>query len=74
LGNCKGPCEALQSEEDYDENIRQIKNILKGNLGEVIQHFKNVMKGWPAHWNLKRQNRYGKKSTISKITSRGLLW
>lgn len=45
LGNCKGPCESLQSEEDYNENIRQIKNILKGNLGEVIQHFKKEMKG-----------------------------
>src|SRR5881275_1449091 len=44
LGNCKGPCEALQSEEDYDENIGQIKNILKGNLNEVIHHFKNEMK------------------------------
>src|ERR671926_1225343 len=44
LGNCKGPCEGYQSEEDYDENIRQIKNILKGNLSEVIQHFKKEMK------------------------------
>src|SRR5947208_9966106 len=44
LGNCKGPCEALQPEEDYDENIRQIKNILKGNLNEVIQHFRKEMK------------------------------
>lgn len=45
LGNCKGPCEALQSEEDYDENIRQIKNILRGNLGAVVQHFKKEIKG-----------------------------
>ncbi|HUC82295.1 MAG TPA: excinuclease ABC subunit UvrC [Flavisolibacter sp.] len=45
LGNCKGPCEARQSEEDYNENIRQIKNILKGNLAAVIQHFKKEMKG-----------------------------
>ena len=44
LGNCKGPCEARQSEEDYNENIRQIKNILKGNLAAVIQHFKKEMK------------------------------
>ncbi|MDQ6609240.1 MAG: excinuclease ABC subunit UvrC, partial [Bacteroidota bacterium] len=43
--NCKGPCEALQSQEDYDENIRQIKNILKGNLTAVVQHFKKEMKG-----------------------------
>lgn len=44
LGNCKGPCENHQSEEDYDLNISQIKNLLKGNLNPVIQHFKNEMK------------------------------
>jgi len=44
LGNCKGPCEAHQSEEDYDANIAQIKNLLKGNLSPVLQHFKNEMK------------------------------
>jgi len=45
LGNCKGPCEARQTEDDYNANIAQIKNILKGNLGAVIQHFKGEMKG-----------------------------
>jgi excinuclease ABC subunit C len=45
LGNCKGPCEKHQSREDYDQNIAQIKNLLRGNLGPVIQHFKNEMKG-----------------------------
>jgi excinuclease ABC subunit C len=45
LGNCKGPCEGRQSLEDYNENITQVKNILKGNLGTVIQHFKKEMKG-----------------------------
>ena len=44
LGNCKGPCEGYQSLEDYHENITQVKNILKGNLGTVIQHFKKEMK------------------------------
>ncbi|HYF33466.1 MAG TPA: excinuclease ABC subunit UvrC [Chitinophagaceae bacterium] len=44
LGNCKGPCEALQSSEDYEQGLKQIKNILKGNLGPVIQHFKKEMK------------------------------
>ncbi|MGN6165667.1 MAG: excinuclease ABC subunit UvrC [Flavisolibacter sp.] len=45
LGNCKGPCEKYQTEEDYTQNIGQIKNLLKGNLGPVIQHFKTEMKG-----------------------------
>src|SRR6478752_5312368 len=43
LGNCKGPCEGLQSLEDYQQNIQQLRNILKGNLGPVIQHFKEQM-------------------------------
>ena len=43
LGNCKGPCEGRQSLNDYNENINQVKNILKGNLGSVIQHFKTEM-------------------------------
>lgn len=31
IGNCKGPCEGLQSEADYQIYIEQITNILKGN-------------------------------------------
>jgi len=44
LGNCKGPCEKLQTEEDYNESLVQLKNLLKGNLSPVIQHFKGDMK------------------------------
>src|SRR5580765_5243856 len=44
LGNCKGPCEAFQAKEDYDEGLKQLKNLLRGRLGPVIQHFKNEMK------------------------------
>jgi len=44
LGNCKGPCEALQTKEDYNEGLKQLKNLLKGKLSPVILHFKNEMK------------------------------
>ncbi len=43
LGNCKGPCEGLQSAADYAEGLQQVRNILKGNLGSVITHFKTEM-------------------------------
>ncbi len=43
LGNCKGPCQAYQSLDDYNEGIQQIKQILKGNLSPVIQTFKSQM-------------------------------
>src|SRR4051794_35134979 len=43
LGNCKGPCEAKQSEKEYAEALQQVRNILKGNIQPVIQHFKSEM-------------------------------
>ncbi|MBI5008429.1 MAG: excinuclease ABC subunit C [Bacteroidia bacterium] len=44
LGNCKGPCVGLQDEIEYDENIREIKDILRGNISSVIEHLKAQMK------------------------------
>ncbi|MDH7463780.1 excinuclease ABC subunit UvrC [Chitinophagaceae bacterium 26-R-25] len=44
LGNCKGPCEGLQSLEDYNAGLLQIENILKGNLGPILQQFRQQMK------------------------------
>ncbi len=44
LGNCKGPCEGLQSINDYDQGIHQLKHILKGNVYPVIQHFKALVR------------------------------
>ncbi|MFO7874562.1 MAG: excinuclease ABC subunit UvrC [Bacteroidales bacterium] len=48
IGNCKGPCEGLQSEEDYQATIDQIEQILKGNLGHVISELKSLMKEYAA--------------------------
>jgi excinuclease ABC subunit C len=44
LGNCKGPCVSLQTQEEYDEGISQIKHILKGNLSGVIEKYKQEQK------------------------------
>ncbi len=43
LGNCKGPCEGLQTKVDYDEGLQQIKQMIKGNLTPVIQRYKEEM-------------------------------
>jgi excinuclease ABC subunit C len=43
IGNCKGPCEALQTEQNYLEQITEIKEILRGNLGPVKNSFKGSM-------------------------------
>src|SRR5688500_7344791 len=43
IGNCKGPCEGLQNEEEYLKDIGQIRSILKGQLSIVEKHFHDQM-------------------------------
>jgi excinuclease ABC subunit C len=43
IGNCKAPCIAKQDEAEYSENIRQIIDILKGNITKVIDHLRELM-------------------------------
>ena len=43
LGNCKAPCIGNQSRNDYNDNLLQIKDILKGNISTVIDHLKSLM-------------------------------
>lgn len=44
IKNCKGPCEGLQSEEDYNQDISEITEILKGNFKDALKRFKTQMK------------------------------
>ena len=44
LGNCKGACEALETEAEYNDNIKAIKDILKGNFKDSLSQFKIQMK------------------------------
>ena len=44
IGNCKAPCVGKISEKDYNEYISQIRNILKGNVAEVIENMTRKMK------------------------------
>ncbi len=43
IGNCKGPCEGLQTEENYNIDIAAIRNIIKGNFKESIKSFHQLM-------------------------------
>lgn len=43
IGNCKGPCIGNQQEPEYNENMQQIKDILRGNISKVIDHLKIQM-------------------------------
>ena len=43
LGNCNAPCNGSQSLEDYLDNIEQIRNVLKGNIGDLLKYLKDKM-------------------------------
>ncbi len=43
IGNCKAPCVARQLEADYNLSIKQVRNILKGNVAEARQYLRNRM-------------------------------
>lgn len=40
IGNCKAPCEGLQTENDYLDSINEIKDILNGKTGQVVKQLK----------------------------------
>ncbi len=61
LGNCKGPCEALQSKEDYDANIKRVRDLLRGNLSPVINHFKQEMKEYAERLEFEKAEQVRKK-------------
>jgi len=74
LGNCKGPCEKLQTREDYDRSILGVKEIIKGNLSTVAKQLKELMMNYAAAQefekahivkeNLLSLEKYQSKSTV----------
>lgn len=43
IGNCKGPCEGLETQEHYQNQVNAIREILKGNFKESLKDFKKLM-------------------------------
>lgn len=81
IGNCKGPCEGLQSKEDYDQNLANIKDILNGKISVVKTRIKEQLDEAVANLNfelahqlkikLDKLENYQSKSTVvsSSITN-----
>jgi len=43
LKNCKGACEGLENEANYNDSIKEIRNIIKGNFKESLEKFQEMM-------------------------------
>jgi excinuclease ABC subunit C len=80
LGNCKGPCQNHQTEDDYLNSIEEIKDILNGKISAVIRTLKADMDDAAMNMNFELAHRlkhkydllenYQSKSTVvnSSIT------
>lgn len=71
IGNCSGPCEGLQSEQDYASNLQQVRHILKGNTGEVQAYLKQQMQEYAVDLQFEKAEIYKKKiEDLNRYTSK----
>ena len=82
IKNCLGPCEGLETEESYNARIEQVRNILKGNFREVLNHLKSQMDRLASEMEFEKAHQikekldlfedYQAKSTVVSQTLRDL--
>lgn len=71
IGNCKAPCIGNQSEAEYREEIEQARNVLKGDLSIVHQHFKMHMQEAATNMEFERAQRLKEKlNTLERFQSK----
>ncbi|MBA4054577.1 MAG: excinuclease ABC subunit C, partial [Marivirga sp.] len=74
IGNCKGPCEGLQDEKSYLEEIEQARHILKGNLSIVYNYFTTQMKSAAGNMEFERAHMFKEKlDTLERFQSKSLV-
>lgn len=64
IGNCLGPCEGNQTEEDYNEYIFEIRDILKGNISIVIKYLRDLMQQYAEKFKFEDANSVKEKLEI----------
>lgn len=71
IKRCKGPCEGLQTLEEYQQNISEIKEILRGNISQVSKHLFDEMQSLAAELKFEEaQKLKGKYEAIENYRSR----
>ncbi|MCS6973322.1 MAG: excinuclease ABC subunit UvrC [Cyclobacteriaceae bacterium] len=74
IGNCKGPCEGRQTEEAYNHDISLARQVLKGNLSVVRQHFQQEMENASAALAFEKAQYYKEKiELLDKFQARSVV-
>ncbi|MVN90359.1 excinuclease ABC subunit UvrC [Mucilaginibacter aquatilis] len=61
LGNCKGPCQNFQTEEDYNNSIEEIQDILGGKIGNVVRKLKTDIEAAAMDMDFEQAHRLKRK-------------
>ena len=61
LGNCLGPCVGAQAAPDYDASVKQIHQILKGNINQVSAYLRDLMKKYSADFEFEQAQKVKEK-------------
>ena len=74
IGNCLGPCQGYQTEKEYEVDIKNARNILKGNLSEVKNFFKQKMEAHSQLFEFEKANEYKLKyENLEKFQSKSVV-
>lgn len=74
IGRCKAPCIGLQTAEDYSFSISQIRDIIKGNISEVINHLETLMKSYAFELRFEDAQRVKEKiELLSRYRSKSVI-
>ena len=74
IGNCKGPCEGLQSPTEYQKDMLQAEEILRGNLNIPKQYFKEFMQRAAGELDFEGAHAYKEKyELLEKFQSKSLV-
>ncbi|WKN41822.1 excinuclease ABC subunit UvrC [Tunicatimonas pelagia] len=74
IGNCLGPCEGLQTEESYNQDIQQATNILKGNMSIARTYFKDKMQQTAENLEFEEAQRFKDKlSLLTKYQAKSIV-
>ncbi|MEP5611833.1 MAG: excinuclease ABC subunit UvrC [Cyclobacteriaceae bacterium] len=74
IGNCLGPCEGLQEEENYLLDIENSRSILKGKVGIVKKTYKEAMDNAASKMKFEMaQNFKTKLDLLEKFQSKSMI-
>ena len=74
IGNCKAPCVGLQTRDEYMWHVNQVKEVLKGKMGEITKYYKKEMQDYASNLEFEKAEIVKRKiEYISNYQSKSII-